>query len=50
MVLFIYFYYQLSLYLGFFKGLRQEFYLTNTPVSITIIPLPYVHTETVQLF
>ncbi|XP_019852624.1 PREDICTED: corticosteroid 11-beta-dehydrogenase isozyme 1-like [Amphimedon queenslandica] len=31
---------------GFFKGLRQEFYLTNTPVSITIIPLPYVHTET----
>ena len=32
---------------GFFKSLNQEFVLTNTSVSITIMPLPYVLTETV---
>ncbi|XP_064405248.1 11-beta-hydroxysteroid dehydrogenase 1-like [Halichondria panicea] len=31
---------------GYFKALNQEFILTNTPVSITIMPLPYVLTET----
>ncbi|KAL5463943.1 hypothetical protein EMCRGX_G032895 [Ephydatia muelleri] len=30
---------------GFFKVLHQEFVMTNTPISITIMPLPYVLTE-----
>lgn len=30
---------------GFFKGLKQEFILSNVPVAITIIPLPFVLTE-----
>ena len=32
---------------GFFKALNQEFILTNTSISITIMPLPYVLTEKV---
>jgi hypothetical protein len=34
---------------GFFKVLNQEFILTNIPVSITIMIVPYVLTETVSL-
>lgn len=30
---------------GFFKTLSQEFVMTNTPISITIMPLPYVLTD-----
>ena len=30
---------------GFFKVLHQEFVMTNTPISITIMPLPYVLTD-----
>ena len=29
-------------------GLRQEMILTNTPVDITIMPLPFVETEVVS--
>ena len=32
---------------GFFKSLHQEFILTQTPVSITIMPLPLVMTKKV---
>ena len=32
---------------GFFKSLRQEFALKETPVDITIMPLPYVLTDKV---
>ena len=32
---------------GFFKSLNQEFMLTRTPISITIMPLPYVLTKKV---
>ena len=35
--------------LGFFKSLNQEFILTDTPVSITIMPLPYVFTQRVSV-
>ena len=33
---------------GFFKCLHQEFIFTNTPVAITIMPLPYVLTNQVH--
>lgn len=33
---------------GFFKCLHQELIFTNTPVSITIMPLPYVLTNQVR--
>lgn len=33
--------------IGFFKALNQEFILTNTPISISIMPLPYVLTKKV---
>ena len=33
---------------GFFKSLIQEFAVDNVPVSISIMPLPYVLTETVS--
>lgn len=33
---------------GFFKCLQQELIFTNTPVSITIMPLPYVLTNKVR--
>ena len=44
-----YYYYScILLYIGFFKALNQEFIMTNTRVAITIMPLPYILTETVS--
>ena len=34
--------------IGFFKSLNQEFVMTDMPVSITIMPLPYVLTAKVK--
>ena len=33
---------------GFFKGLRQEFIMHKIPISITIMPLPFVLTDKVK--
>ena len=39
----------LSPHTGFFKVLNMEFIMTNTPVSITIMVVPYVLTDKVSV-